>query len=192
MTTPPQPEPWQVCQFQAGIYPVRKPYRGSYEFSKHFYPQIEDLREKTTQGKDAEEFLCAKHIDTHPNVKYWVRNIAQQPQTSFWLPTATDYFYPDFVCELVDGSIAVIEYKGEVYATNDDSKEKNLVGLQWAKGSEGKRRFLMARKHAEDGRDLKQQIDDFLAWWVFCLCDEIGWVDECVTSLWKNWHCWHK
>jgi hypothetical protein len=42
---------------------------------------------------------------------------------------------------LVDGSIAVIEYNGKVYAINDDSKEKNLVGLQWAKGSEGKRRF---------------------------------------------------
>ena len=163
MTVPPQPEPWQTCQFQAGVYPVRVPYRGSYEFSKHFYPQIEDLREKKKDGKDAEEFACAREIDMLPKVKYWVRNIDKQPQTSFWLPTATDYFYPDFVCELVDGSIAVIEYKGEVYVTNDDSKEKNLVGEQWAKNSQGKRRFLMARKKAEDGRSLKQQIDELLA-----------------------------
>jgi type III restriction enzyme len=99
----------------------------------------------------------------HPKVKYWVRNIAQQPQTSFWLPTATDYFYPDFVCELLDGSIAVIEYKGEVYVTNDDSKEKNLVGLQWVKGSEGKRRFLMARSKTEDGRSLELQLNELLS-----------------------------
>lgn len=162
MTVAPQPEPWQMCQFKAGIYPVRKPYRGSYEFTKHFYPQIEDLREKKKDGKNAEEFVCAQLIDMHPNVKYWVRNIAQQPQTSFWLPTATDYFYPDFVCELVDGSIAVIEYKGEVYASNDDSKEKNLIGLQWAKGSNGKRRFLMARSKTEDGRSLEQQLNELL------------------------------
>lgn len=163
MSVPPEPEPWQVCQFQAGVYPVRVPYRGSYEFNKHFYPQIEDLREKKKDGKDAEEFSCARIIDMHPKVKYWVRNIAQQPKTSFWLPTATDYFYPDFVCELIDGSIAVIEYKGDIYVTNDDSKEKNLVGEQWAKNSGGKRRFLMARKEAEDGRSLQKQIDMLLS-----------------------------
>lgn len=45
-------------------------------------------------------------------VKYWVRNLAVQPRTSFWLPTSTDRFYPDFVAELVDGRVLVMEYKG--------------------------------------------------------------------------------
>ena len=163
MTVAPQPETWQQFEFKAGIYPVRKPYRGSYEFRKHFYQQIDDLREKTKDGKNAEEFLCAQVIDMHPRVKHWVRNISQQRETSFWLPTAKDYFYPDFVCELDNGSIAVIEYKGEVYVTNDDSKEKEAIGQQWANNSQGKRIFLMARSKADDGRNVYQQIHDALS-----------------------------
>ena len=163
MTVAPQPEIWQQFEFKAGIYPVRKPYRGSYEFRKHFYQQIDDLREKTKDGKNAEEFLCAQVIDMHPRVKHWVRNISQQRETSFWLPTAKDYFYPDFVCELDNGSIAVIEYKGEVYVTNDDSKEKEAIGQQWANNSQGKRIFLMARLKADDGRNVWQQIHDALS-----------------------------
>lgn len=163
MTVAPQPETWQQFEFKAGIYPVRKPYRGSYEFRKHFYQQIDDLREKTKDGKNAEEFLCAQVIDMHPRVKHWVRNISQQRETSFWLPTAKDYFYPDFVCELDNGSIAVIEYKGEVYVTNDDSKEKEAIGQQWANNSQGKRIFLMARLKADDGRNVYQQIHDALS-----------------------------
>ena len=163
ITVAPQPETWQQFEFKAGIYPARKPYRGSYEFGKHFYQQIDDLREKTKDGKNAEEFSCAQVIDMHPRVKHWVRNISQQRETSFWFPTAKDYFYPDFVCELDDGSIAVIEYKGEVYVTNDDSKEKEAIGKQWANNSQGKRIFLMARSKADDGRDVYQQIHDALA-----------------------------
>ncbi len=163
MTVAPQPEIWHQFEFKAGIYPVRKPYRGSYEFRKHFYQQIDDLREKTKDGKNAEEFLCAQVIDMHPRVKHWVRNISQQRETSFWFPTAKDYFYPDFVCELDDGAIAVIEYKGEVYVTNDDSKEKEAIGKQWASNSQGKRIFLMARSKADDGRDVYQQIHDALS-----------------------------
>ena len=34
--------------------------------------------------------------------------------------------------ELMDGRVAVIEYKGESYASNDDSREKRLVGERWA------------------------------------------------------------
>ena len=147
-------------QFKAGVYPVSKPYRGSYEFKKHFYPQLDDLKEKNKDGRNAEEFLCAQVIDMHPKVKYWVRNIAKQRETSFWLPTSKDYFYPDFVCELDDGRIAVIEYKGEIYITNDDSKEKNAIGQQWANSSNGRCIFLMAQLRDEDGRGVYQQIDD--------------------------------
>ncbi|MBP8271028.1 MAG: hypothetical protein KAX42_04055 [Sphaerotilus sp.] len=36
-------------------------------------------------------------------VRHWVRNVERDERFSFWLPTATGYFYPDFVAELVDG-----------------------------------------------------------------------------------------
>ncbi len=31
----------------------------------------------------------------------------------FWLPTSFGRFHPDFVCELMDGTLFVAEYKGE-------------------------------------------------------------------------------
>lgn len=96
----------------------------------------------------------------HPKVKYWVRNIAQQEICSFWLPTATDYFYPDFVCELTDGRVLAVEYKGEPYKTNDDSWEKIQIGEQWEKTSGGRCLFLMAVEKDAKGRGVMQQIDD--------------------------------
>ncbi|MDT7516052.1 DEAD/DEAH box helicase [Rhodoferax mekongensis] len=145
-------------RFEPGRYPARQCYQGSYEFQKHFYPQIHDLREKTPAGKTTEEFRCAQVLDAHPKVKHWVRNIEQQPKFSFWLPTATDYFYPDFVAELTDGRVLVIEYKGEPYKTNDDSREKRQVGEQWEKASGGRCLFLFAVETDDLGRSVAQQI----------------------------------
>ena len=150
-------------EFQAGMYPARQCYQGSYEFEKHFYPVIHDLREKTGAGKVAEEFQCAQAIDAHPKVKQWVRNIERQEKFSFWLPTSSDYFYPDFVAELVDGRVLAVEYKGEPYKTNDDSREKKQVGGQWEKSSDGRCLFLFAVAEDEGGRTVFQQLDEKLA-----------------------------
>lgn len=146
-------------EFKRGIYPVKKPYRGSYRFKKHFYSQIDDLLEKTISGNVSEEFLCAQLLDMHPKVKYWVRNIPKQSQTSFWLPTEKDYFYPDFIAELEDGRVFVLEYKGGHLDTADDARVKNAIGKQWARDSYGQRIFLMAKKEDENGRNLQDQID---------------------------------
>jgi hypothetical protein len=99
--------------FRPNQYPARPPfYAGRFRFKKHYYPIIHDLREKRADGTPAEEFVCARAIDTHPAVKHWVRNVERDERFSFWLPTATDYFYPDFVAELNDGRVLVVEYKG--------------------------------------------------------------------------------
>lgn len=145
-------------RFEPGRYPARHCYQGSYEFQKHFYPQIHDLREKTPAGRTTEEFRCAQVLDAHPLVKHWVRNIEQSPQFSFWLPTATDYFYPDFVAELTDERILAVEYKGEPYKSNDDSREKRQVGDQWERASKGRCLFLMAVEQDDVGRDVARQI----------------------------------
>lgn len=149
--------------YHPGQYPARQMYQGSYEFSKHFYPVIHDLREKTPAGAVAEEFRCAQSIDAHAKVKQWVRNIERQEKFSFWLPTATDYFYPDFVAELTDGRVLAVEYKGEPYKTNDDSREKQQVGHQWEQSSGGRCLFLFAVERDGQGRDVFQQIAHKLA-----------------------------
>lgn len=143
--------------FHPDRYPARPPfYSGRYRFQKHYYPVIHDLREKRADGTPAEEFICARAIDTHPRVTHWVRNVAQDERFSFWLPTATDYFYPDFVCELNDGRVLVIEYKG-AHLLNDETREKAQVGHQWETSSGGRCLFLLAA--ADDhGRDVARQI----------------------------------
>jgi type III restriction enzyme len=100
---------------------------------------------------------------SNPTVKHWTHNIEQQEKFSLCLPTSSDYFYPDFVAELNDGRLLTIEYKGEPYKTNDDSREKQQVGAQWALSSGGRRLFLLAVKLDELGRDVFQQVDARLA-----------------------------
>jgi type III restriction enzyme len=144
-------------------YPARHPYySGRYRFRKHYYPVIHDLREKRADGTPAEEFACARAIDAHPAVKHWVRNVEKESRFSFWLPTADDYFYPDFVCELTDGRVLVVEYKGEPYKTNDDSREKAQIGHQWQESSEGRCLFLFSVKKDDQGRDVGQQLDHII------------------------------
>lgn len=158
LSAPNKASPARLRANRAGRYS-----RGAPTFTKHFYPVIHDLREKTDAGKKSEEFLCAQALDVHPKVKQWVRNIERQEKFSFWLPTATDYFYPDFVAELDDGRVLAVEYKGEPYKTNDDSREKMQVGAQWEKSSGGRCLFLFAVAEDEDGRSVERQIADKLA-----------------------------
>lgn len=147
-------------RFRPGFYPARPPYySGRFRFPKHFFENIHDLRERNKDGSFSEEFSCAQAIETNPRVKHWVRNIAQQEKTSFWLPTSTDYFYPDFVCELTDGKILAVEYKGS-HLVNDDTREKEQVGEQWEKTSGGRCLFLLAVKMDAQGRNVVKQIAD--------------------------------
>lgn len=89
-----------------------------------------------------EEFECAQFIDQLEEVELWVRNPVRRPGHSLWLQTSTDKFYPDFVCELKDGRVLVVEYKG-VHLWNEDSKEKKALGELWAERSGGSCLFAM-------------------------------------------------
>ena len=140
---------WQF-HFERGRYPARNVYQGRQRFIKHYFAQVHHLK------SEGEEFACAQMLDRHAAVKHWVRNIERQPEFSFWLPTATDYFYPDFVAELNDGRLAVVEYKGEAYATNDDSREKKAVGQAWARASDGRAVFMFIERES-GGMDMAQQ-----------------------------------
>ena len=146
---------WRFC-FVAGHYPARNVYTGRQRFNKHWFTPIHALK---AQG---EEFECAQALDRHAQVRHWVRNIERQQQFSFWLPTATDYFYPDFVAELIDGRLLVVEYKGEAYATNDDSREKNAVGRAWAAASAGAALFTFVEREV-GGLDMTQQLNRAMA-----------------------------
>ena len=86
-------------------------------------------------------------LDSLPEVKYWywVRNVANQRNHSFWLRTASGYFYPDFVALLENGKVLVVEVKGVGYYDTPESKEKRDIGELWERRGGSQVAFIMTR-----------------------------------------------
>jgi type III restriction enzyme len=131
--------PERCFSFEPEQYPMRTVCSRSDSFGKHYYPKVGEL------DGEGEEYQCARFIDQMPEIEYWVRNLERQERFSFWLQTATDKFYPDFVCKLKDGRILVVEYKGADRWSNDDSREKRRLGELWALSSNGTCLFIMPK-----------------------------------------------
>jgi type III restriction enzyme len=120
--------------FEQGKYGYDSIYTGLIHLRNHFFAVIGNLK------STGEEFECAEYIAHQmEGVEWWVRNVEKKP-TSFWLQTASDKFYPDFVVKLNSGVILAIEYKGQHLSAargNRDSIEKKQIGDLWAKRSNG-------------------------------------------------------
>lgn len=132
-------------------------FEGAFTFHKHYFgTKPGELRERTTAGDLSEEFRCAQFLDSKvEGIKFWVRNLAKR-STSFRLQTHTDWFYPDFVCQLEDGRILVVEYKGEHLLESPDAHEKRDIGNLWAARSHGRCLFAMPSGH--DFSEIMQKI----------------------------------
>ena len=102
-------------------------------------------RERTSNGDLTEECACAQFIDDMPEVKFWVRNLARKT-SSFRLQTSKDWFYPDFLVQLNDGRVLVVEYKGGYLYDTADAEEKRSIGEVWASRSNGHCLFIMPTK----------------------------------------------
>jgi type III restriction enzyme len=137
----------RVINFRTMIYEPSWLYEGAFQFKNHYFgPKPGELLETTPTGKLKEEFQCAQFLDNLPEVKFWVRNLANKA-TSFRLQTSKNWFYPDFLCLLNDGRVLVVEYKGEhLFA---EAEEKRTVGAVWQSRSSGKCLFVMP-----EGKDL--------------------------------------
>ena len=152
-----EPDWTRPLVFEANRYPVPagSRYGGRYEFRKHFYPVLADLKD------DGEEFSCAQHLDRHPKVKHWVRNLVTAP-CGFSLATSRGRFFPDFVAELVDGRVTVVEYKGAHLLNDPYEIEKRQVGDLWARNSQGRCVFGQVALQ-RDGLGMAGQLDALLA-----------------------------
>lgn len=113
----------KVFTFDPNNYPTPAPMQDIGQFKKHYYKLIDKM--------NGEETKFAEFIDSLTEVDFWVRNIERNPQHSFWLQTSTDKFYPDFIIQLKNGKVLVVEYKGE-HLKNEDTIEKEHLGLAWA------------------------------------------------------------
>jgi type III restriction enzyme len=125
--------------FDTELYWPPTRYQGRYlrSFHKHLKPGVIGML-------NGEEEACALAIDSHRLVKIWVRNLERFP-SSFRLQTSSDYFYPDFVAELIDGRSLVVEYKGGHLVSGADTAEKEWVGEKWARASAGRCVFVMMK-----------------------------------------------
>jgi len=81
-----------------------------------------------------------------------------------WLQTRNGRFYPDFVAELLDGRLLMVEYKGAHPVSGDDTKDKVEIGDMWEKSSNGKALFLLAVKE-KNGRGVHEQIRGKIEGW---------------------------
>lgn len=132
-----------TINFRTMGYEPSSVYEGGFQFRKHYFgPKPGELSEKTRDGQVTEEFRCAQFLDALPTLQFWVRNLARK-QTSFRLQTSKDWFYPDFVCLLMDGRVLAVEYKGKHLFDGVDAEEKRAVGAVWASRSNGRCLFVM-------------------------------------------------
>ena len=129
-------------QFPKNYEPGNRCYTGSFDFQKHLFPVIGDLRAK------GEEFICAQAIDAAEEVKVWVRNM---PHGGYCLPLGGGgNFYPDFAAELKNGKKLIVEYKGAFLADGSDSDKKKHIGEKLEEASGGTTGFLMVTKQTNE------------------------------------------
>lgn len=120
---------------------------GAFDFRGHYYGRIGDFDSK-------EEFECGVWLDQQAQlarIKFWVRNLVRREGSSFFLQKADGRFYPDFLCQLNDGVVLAVEYKGadRWVAAEDD----RLIGGLWQELSEGRCRFVMVKDKRWDWID---------------------------------------
>lgn len=138
--------------FEEGMYIDQPRYRGRWRPDKCFFAS--DWMPAFDGAEEGEEFQCARVIDFLPGLKHWIRNVARHPR-SFCLPTASGWFYPDFIAEMEDGRLLVVEYKGAHLAEGKDTAEKRAVGELWERESGGL--FIVVEKEVK-GKDVREQL----------------------------------
>jgi len=112
---------------------------GQFTFKKHYYGRIGDF-------DSGEEFACACWLETQAQkgrIRFWVRNLVRKEGCSFFLQKADGRFYPDFLCQLADGAVLVVEYKGA--DRWKEAEDDRLIGGLWAELSGGRCRFVMVK-----------------------------------------------
>lgn len=112
---------------------------GYFDFRKHFYGRIGDFDSK-------EEFECAVWLDIKAQrgeIEFWMRNLVRKEGCSFFLQKGDGRFYPDFLCQLKNGKVLAVEYKGSNGWT--DAEDDRLIGGLWAEMSGGHCRFVMIK-----------------------------------------------
>lgn len=131
-------------------YNPAQQYHGSYQFKHHYYGVIANMNN--------EELEVAKVLDTHKDIKFWIRNL--EKGYGYKLPLHNGNFYPDFVAELNDGRIVVVEHKGAHIDNTPETDAKNRIGDFWAEKTGNV--FIMTR-NTDTSAPIYTQIDNAIS-----------------------------
>jgi len=145
-------------RFFDGMFAGVRLYRGRTRFSRHFTgnDQVPAFDGAGENGGDGEELQCAVALDSLPEVKHWIRNVAKHPN-AFSLPRARGKHYPDFIAELRDGRTLVVEYKGQRGITDPREIESLNIGRLWEAVSRGRAIYCRVEREL-DGLDMRGQL----------------------------------
>lgn len=135
-------------RFDPLMNPATGFYEGAWTPTRCYYSRVGKMND--------DELECAQALDAMPAVRHWVRN-GDQGRHAFSLPLAGGNFFPDFVAELNDGRLFVVEHKGAHLASDAGEQEKDLVGRHWASRSNGACRFVMVTQ-TKTGPSLARKI----------------------------------
>ena len=128
--------PAQACVFGNPDYYLPNKTCLEYKFDKHLFRTVGHL--------NTDELAVAKILDQMPQVDVWVRNLDQDRNAGFWLPYPEDSaFFPDFVAQLQNGKILVLEVKGE-HLENIQAADKRKVLELWGRATGGVTKWVSA------------------------------------------------
>ena len=114
-------------------YAPSRLFDARHKFSHHAFDLMAEMNGPETE--------CATRIDRHPNVARWLRNVQYPSQGGCWLPKSPGSFFPDFIVELLNGVIVIVEYKMEKLSHDPEEQHKRAIGELWEKRSNGRGRF---------------------------------------------------
>lgn len=105
-------------------------------FKKHLFRVVGHMNN--------DELAVARILDALPEVDTWVRNLDKDRNAAFWLPYPEDQaFFPDFVAQLTNGKVLVLEVKGE-FLENAQSQDKRKVLELWGRATGGIAKWVSA------------------------------------------------
>jgi type III restriction enzyme len=105
-------------------------------FNKHLFRLVGHM--------NTDELAVAHILDALPEVDTWVRNLDNDRTAAFWLPYPEDLaFFPDFIAQLKNGKVMVLEVKGE-HLENAQSADKHKVLDLWGRTTGGIAKWVSA------------------------------------------------
>lgn len=103
------------------------------------------------------EYTVINKVANLPNVKWWHRN--PTGKNGFCINGYINH-YPDFIVEMTNGTIVIIETKGDD-RDNSDSKNKLDLGLKWEADAGSGYKYFMVFEHnrIEDAVDVQELLE---------------------------------